>query len=81
MIASLKGELIHKAADRIIIDVNGVGYEVFLATSSLERLPPVGQDFFVHIHTNVREDAITLFGFVELDEKEIELLEYLAVNI
>jgi Holliday junction DNA helicase RuvA len=74
MIASLRGELIHKAADRIIIDVNGVGYEVFLATSSLEQLPPVGQDLFVHIHTNVREDAITLFGFVELDEKEMFLL-------
>lgn len=74
MIASLKGELIHKGDGRVIIDVNGVGYEVQVAASSLEQLSPVGREFFIHIHTSVREDAITLFGFVELEEKEMFLL-------
>ena len=74
MIASLKGELIQKSPDRIIVDVNGVGYEVFLSSASLQKMPAAGEEVFVHIHTSVREDALTLFGFAEAEEKEMFLL-------
>ncbi|MCF6290541.1 MAG: Holliday junction branch migration protein RuvA [Desulfobacterales bacterium] len=74
MIACLKGELFRKEPNRAIIDVGGVGYEVFLSLTSGERLPGVGSEVFVHIHTSVREDAITLYGFWEQEEKEMFLL-------
>jgi len=74
MIASLKGELIHKTPDKVVVDVNGVGYEVFLSSASLQKMPTVGEEVFLHIHTSVREDSLTLFGFVSLEEKEMFLL-------
>lgn len=52
----------------------GVGYEVFVSLSAHDRLPEVGEEVFLHIHTNVREDAINLFGFVDAEEKEMFLL-------
>jgi len=74
MIASLKGELIHKSSDKVIVDVNGVGYEVFLSSASLQKMPPTGEEVFLHIHTSVREDSLTLFGFADMEEKEMFLL-------
>jgi len=73
MIASLAGKIQYIASDRCIVDVNGVGYEVFLSTEGLARLAERGEDIFLHIHTNVREDAIVLFGFGERAEKEMFL--------
>lgn len=74
MIASLKGELQAKTTDRVVIDVGGVGYEVFLSLASLERMPSLGSEVFLHVYTNVRDDAIILFGFSDHDEKEMFLL-------
>jgi Holliday junction DNA helicase RuvA len=74
MIASLKGELIHKSPDKVVVDVNGVGYEVFLSSASLQKMPTVGEEVFLHIHTSVREDSLTLFGFADMEEKEMFLL-------
>lgn len=74
MIATLTGRILFKTLDRAIVDVGGVGYEVFLSTDSLVRLPEKGGEVFLHIHTNVREDAITLFGFLEEQEKELFLV-------
>ncbi len=73
MIASLTGKLQYIAPDRCVIDVNGVGYEVFLSTDGVARLPEKGTELFLHIHTSVREDAIVLFGFSERVEKELFL--------
>ena len=73
MIASLTGKVQYIASDRCVINVNGVGYEVFLSTEGLSRLPEKGENIFLHIHTNVREDAIVLFGFGERVEKEMFL--------
>jgi Holliday junction DNA helicase RuvA len=56
------------------MDVGGVGYEVFLSTEGLSTLPEKGEQLFLHIHTSVREDAIVLFGFAELVEKEMFLI-------
>ncbi len=73
MIASLTGKIQYIAPDRCVVDVSGVGYEVFLSTEGLARLPERGGEVFLHIHTNVREDAIILFGFAERAEKEMFL--------
>jgi holliday junction DNA helicase RuvA len=79
MIASLRGELSYRSTDSLIIDVGGVGYEVFVSRLNQERLPAIGQQIFLHIHTEVREDALTLYGFPEQTEKKIFLL-LLAVS-
>ncbi len=74
MIATLTGRVLIKSADRVVIDVGGVGYEVILATEAVSRLPEKGGQVFLYIHTNVREDAITLFGFIAEEEKELFLI-------
>ncbi len=73
MIASLTGKVQYITTDRCVIDVNGVGYEVFLSTEGISKLPEQGEQLFLHIHTSVREDAIVLFGFAEQVEKEMFL--------
>ena len=73
MIASLTGKIQALGADRVVLDVGGVGYEVFAAADAIARLPGRGQMVFLHIHTHVREDAIVLFGFPEEAEKELFL--------
>ena len=74
MISCLRGELFHKLPEKVTILVNGVGYEVFLSSTSLEKLPQLGEDVFLHTFTYVREDTLTLFGFADTDEKEMFLL-------
>jgi Holliday junction DNA helicase RuvA len=74
MISCLKGELFHKSAEKVTVLVNGVGYEVFLSAASLEKLPQLGEDVFLHIYTYVREDILSLFGFADTDEKKMFLL-------
>ena len=73
MISCLKGELFHKSPEKVTILVNGVGYEVFLSAASLDKLPQLGEEVFLHTFTYVREDILTLFGFAELDEKNMFL--------
>jgi holliday junction DNA helicase RuvA len=81
MIATLTGRLLAKSADRAVVDVGGVGYEVILATDAVARLPEKGREVFLYIHTNVREDAITLFGFLEEEEKELFLILRIVTGI
>ncbi|SHO44456.1 Holliday junction branch migration protein RuvA [Desulfopila aestuarii] len=74
MIATLSGKVQFIHPDRAVIDVGGVGYEVFLSADGISRLPERGGEAFLHIHTHVREDAFILFGFPEEDEKELFLI-------
>ncbi|RUM36440.1 MAG: Holliday junction branch migration protein RuvA [Desulfobulbus sp.] len=74
MIAALTGILFHKDTGSVIIDVQGVGYEVLLSVRTYDTLPSVGEKTFLHIYTSVREDAITLYGFASLEEKKLFLL-------
>lgn len=74
MIATLKGLVQSIHPDRAVIDVGGVGYEVFLSADGVSRLPEKGGQTFLYIHTHVREDAFVLFGFAEEDEKELFLI-------
>ena len=70
MIALLSGTLAHIDPSSIIINVNGVGYQVGITTQTQSLLGPVGSALTLHIVTQVREDAITLFGFSNREEKE-----------
>lgn len=74
MIATLTGKVFSKSIDRAVIDVSGVGYEVFLSTDTVARIPDKGENVLLYIHTNVREDAFTLFGFLQEEEKELFLI-------
>ncbi len=70
MIARLKGLLDSSSADACVIDVNGVGYLVSASARTLDRLGPVGGAVALHIETQVREDAIQLFGFLSEAERD-----------
>ena len=71
MIASLRGKLLYKSPESLIIDVGGVGYEVYFPQTSHGRLPEIGQEAFLYIYTAVREDALNLYGFIDQEEKEM----------
>lgn len=71
MIAWLEGRLLRKMSDAVVVDAGGVGYRVFVTRQVLERLPPEGSRVELEIHTQVREDAIQLFGFLDGDEREV----------
>ena len=70
MIGKLKGMIESYGEDSVIVDVNGVGYEVFCSSRTLQELPGVGQPATLSIETHVREDQIRLFGFLTEIERE-----------
>ncbi len=74
MIATLRGNVILRGTDRAVVDVSGVGYEVFLSHDNVARMPERDGEVFLHIHTHVREDAFILYGFLEEEEKEMFLI-------
>lgn len=74
MIASLSGKIYSKQVGSLILDVQGVGYEVMISSRCYDALPPAGEDAFLLVQTNVREDAITLYGFCNQEEKELFVL-------
>lgn len=71
MIASIRGELISKGADRVIVDVAGVGYELFVPAIALDKLPDAGSQVSLRTYLHVREDAMQLFGFQTEEEKSL----------
>lgn len=74
MIALITGRIASKNPGSVIVDVGGVGYEVHIPLSSFYDLPEDGQSVTMHVHTHVREDAISLFGFRTVSEKALFLL-------
>jgi Holliday junction DNA helicase RuvA len=71
MIAHLRGTLLQKHPNQVIVDVHGVGYEVTIPVSAYSSLPEKGAEVRLHIHTHVREDALTLFGFIASSDKAL----------
>lgn len=74
MIAALTGRLAAKAPSHITLDVQGVGYEVFIPLSTFYALPDLNESTSVKIYTHLRDDAIQLFGFLTAQEKEVFIL-------
>ncbi len=71
MIGFLKGTVFSREGDTLLLDVGGVGYELFMPERDMQQLPAPGGDAFVFVHTAFREDAITLFGFASLRRREL----------
>ncbi|MEY4641890.1 MAG: hypothetical protein RLZZ227_1884 [Pseudomonadota bacterium] len=71
MIGRLQGILLSKGEAEVLLDVQGVGYEVELPSSTLFQLPDAGQSLVLHTHFVVREDAQHLYGFLQLAERAL----------
>ena len=71
MIAHIQGSLYFKSPEHLIIDVDGIGYQVHVPLTTFYELPDVGNTVALHIHTHVREDALQLYGFQAQEEKAL----------
>ncbi len=71
VIAHLRGRIFEKHPNRLVLDVNGVGYDVFVPLSTFYGLGEPGAETALRIHTHVREDALVLYGFATLLEQEL----------
>jgi Holliday junction DNA helicase RuvA len=75
MISFLQGEIILKKEKFIVLDVNGVGYKVFLSQKAISKLPEIGKNLKLFCFLNIGENKLELYGF--LDQKELELFQTL----
>jgi len=71
MIAHLRGKLLTKHPNQVIVETSGVGYEVNISVPTFSELPAAGSEVALHIHTHVREDVIALYGFLRPAEKQL----------
>lgn len=71
MIARLAGTLVEKTPERLVVEVGGVGYAVHVSLQTFADLPPAGTAVRLLVHTEVREDAIDLFGFRSAEERAL----------
>jgi Holliday junction DNA helicase RuvA len=71
MIAHLRGRLLAKHPNQVVVETSGVGYDVTISVPTFSDLPPLGSEVALHIHTHVREDLIALYGFLRPAEKTL----------
>jgi holliday junction DNA helicase RuvA len=71
MIAHLRGKLISKHPNQAIVEAAGVGYEVNISIPTFSTLPALGAEVALFVHTHVREDTLSLFGFLRSEEKQL----------
>jgi len=71
MIAHLRGEILRKSPQEVVVDVAGVGYRVLIPVSTFYKLGPEGDSVRLLVHTHVREDALSLFGFASRGEQAL----------
>ncbi len=71
MISLIRGTLSHVSDGRVEIDTGSLGFEVFVPTSLIPELPPVGEDVELFTHLNVKEDGFSLFGFLTREELDL----------
>ena len=71
MISYIRGELAGLERDKAIVDVQGVGYGIYMPEQSLSLLGPIGCEVKIHTYLNVREDAMQLFGFLTVDDLNV----------
>lgn len=79
MIALLSGKLVEKQATSVIVDAGGVGYEITIPVSTFYDLGEVGEPITLRIYTHVREDALQLYGFRTMQEREL-FLQLISVS-
>ena len=71
MISYIRGELAAITEEKIIVEVNGIGYGIFMPRQSIHLLPSLGNEVKIHTYLNVKEDAMQLFGFMTQDDLEV----------
>jgi holliday junction DNA helicase RuvA len=71
MIAHLRGRLLSKQPQQVIVEAAGVGYDVAISVTTYTSLPAEGAEVSLHIHTQVREDTLALYGFLDRNDKRI----------
>lgn len=71
MISYIRGELAAIEEEKVIVDVQGVGYGIFMPGQSMGMLPSIGEEVKLHTYMNVREDAMQLFGFLTQDDLKV----------
>src|SRR5688572_6775397 len=71
MITFLQGKMVEALPTQVIIDVNGVGYDVLIPLSSYDKLPSAGQEVKILTHLAIREDAHVLYGFMTVPERDM----------
>jgi holliday junction DNA helicase RuvA len=71
MIAHLRGKLLAKRPNQVILETGGVGYEVNISVPTFSGLPAVGSEVALHTYTQVREDVLALYGFLQPSEKQL----------
>ena len=71
MIAHLRGKLISRRPNLVIVETGGVGYDVTISVPAFGELPSLGSEVALHIHTHVRDDQLALYGFLRHEEKDL----------
>lgn len=71
MISYIKGPLVEKMEDAVVVEAGNIGYHILVPTSTLEALPAIGEEVKMFTHFQVREDAMVLFGFLNRQDLEI----------
>ncbi|MDZ7262595.1 MAG: Holliday junction branch migration protein RuvA [candidate division KSB1 bacterium] len=71
MISFLKGKLVEKSPTRIVVEVNGVGYDINIPLSTYQNLGPVGETVKVLTYLHVRDEVLQLYGFASFEEREL----------
>lgn len=71
MIASVSGKILHKGIDHVVVEAAGVGYRLSVSSNTLEKVPAVGSVMTLHSELVVREDAMQLYGFATVEEREL----------
>jgi Holliday junction DNA helicase RuvA len=71
MIAHLRGKLLTRHPNLVILETAGVGYQVTVSVPTFSQLPSLGSEVALHVHTHVREDQLALYGFIRPEEKQL----------
>jgi Holliday junction DNA helicase RuvA len=71
MIAAVRGEVLVRRADHVVIDAHGVGYRLAVSSETLKAVPAAGSETFLHAELIAREDSLALYGFATEDEREL----------
>lgn len=79
MISYIKGTLAEKMEDSVVVEAGGIGYRIFVPTSVLSELPAIGENVKIHTYFCVREDSVSLFGFLSRQDIEI-FVQLIGVN-
>jgi Holliday junction DNA helicase RuvA len=74
LIASVRGHVLVRRPDHVVVECSGVGYRLAVSANSMRKVPAVGAETLLHTHLIVRDDGMQLFGFASEEERELFLL-------